>query len=91
MPPAPGQFAPDSLATAIRTWFADHPGLHRCQEVAVGLGHTQTWAVANECGRLYRRGHLTRSRVPIEGRTTPVTYYAAAAEVHHRRPKENQA
>lgn len=82
--PARGQYDPQSLPSRIRDWFAEHPGLHRCQDVARDLGYTRTWAVANEMGRLYRDGLLVRTRVPVEGRSKPITYYADADEARRR-------
>lgn len=89
--PAKGQHNPESLPSKIREWFAEHPGMHRCQDVAHSLGYDRTWPVANECGRLWREGQLSRTRVPVEGRRKPITYYAAPDEARRNPRKDSDA
>jgi hypothetical protein len=57
--------------------------MFRCQDIARELGYDRTWPVANECGRLHRLGQIGKTKIPVEGKAKPVTYYHA---LNHSRP-----
>lgn len=72
----PANETPPSLSAQILAFFEDSPPVgFRCYVVAQRIGRT-TWEVANECGRMYRRGQLVRQTQHTEGRKQPITYYS---------------
>ena len=71
--PAQGQYNPKSRRAKVAAWYADHPGLHRCKDVARSLGEgTHEVAVASR--NLYLQGRVQRYRQVTEGKF-PVTLY----------------
>jgi hypothetical protein len=71
-----------NLPATLRAWFDDHPDTwFRCQEIAAELGYDRTHPVANECGRMHRKGQIARQRVPVKGRSQPITYYGHSSLV----------
>lgn len=81
--PAKAQNKPTSLASRIRLWLLDHPGRHSAAQLADAIAppperkDDRTWwsqAVSAECGRMVRRGLLTRERTSTAGMGPGVTY-----------------
>lgn len=54
-----GERVAGSNRDRVRRWLEDHPGQHRCQEVAAELG-LSTHQVAIACYGLYEQGAVLR-------------------------------
>jgi hypothetical protein len=81
--PATGQRKPTSLSSRIRLYLLDHPGGHSASQLADAISPPEdraddrTWwsqAVSAECGRMARRGLLTRERASAAAMGPGVTY-----------------
>lgn len=63
-----------TLIEKLTSFYEEHPGLHRCMDVAPYV-NIPTHRVAVLSRRLSDRGVIERKLVPVSGRTTPVTLY----------------
>jgi hypothetical protein len=81
--PAKAQSKPTSLSSRIRLWLLDHPGRHSASELADAItppperAGDRTWwsqTVSAECGRMTRRGLLTRERTSTAAMGPGVQY-----------------
>ena len=83
MTESPPAERPLSLPRRIVQWYVDHPGQHRCQDVAKSLQadgvEVTTQQVATFSRRKADSGDLRRDTVPVEGWSRPLTLYSAAA------------
>jgi hypothetical protein len=84
--PAKAQSKPTSLSSRIRLWLLDHPGRHSASELADAIAPPperagdRTWwsqTVSAECGRMTRRGLLTRERTSTASMGPGVTFALA--------------
>lgn len=81
--PAKAQIKPTSLSSRIRLYLLDHPGRHSAAALADAIAPPEdrkddrTWwsqAVSAECGRMVRKGLLTRERASAASMGPGVTY-----------------
>lgn len=96
--PAKAQTKPTSLSSRIRLWLLDHPGRHSASQLADAIAPPEdrkddrTWwsqTVSAECGRMVRKGLLTRERDSAAAMGPGVTYgLPAQPEQHPTRQEE---
>jgi len=81
--PAKAQTKPTSLSSRIRLWMLDHPGRWSASQLADAIAPPEnrkddrTWwsqTVSAECGRMARKGTLTRERNSTAAMGPGVTY-----------------
>lgn len=86
MSPAKAQTKPTSLSSRIRLWLLDHPGRHSASALADAIAPPEhrrddrTWwsqTVSAECGRMVRKGLLTRERTSAAAMGPGVTFALA--------------
>lgn len=72
--PALGTRIPGSRRTRVLEWYQEHPGYHRCQDVAADLGEpTQPIAVASR--NLWLRDDIERIHVERPNGGKPAVLY----------------
>jgi hypothetical protein len=67
---------PNSHESRVTRWYQDHPGTHRCKDVAPELGLT-THQVAVACWFAAQHGTLDKTEIHAPGRAKPFSAYTA--------------
>lgn len=64
----------------VERWLQEHPGQHRCSEIARGIGE-QTHPVAVACYGLFEQGRALRGQRPARNGGRAFKTYAAAPRI----------
>lgn len=75
----PGQRNPNSRRARVEGWLHANPGMHRCRDIARGLGE-DTHPVAVACYGLLMQGTLRRATIPAENGGRAFTVYGLAKQ-----------
>jgi hypothetical protein len=79
---------PQPRQVAIFEWFTEHPGYHRCTDVADAMNAERDLSVQEEITthhvavfayKAWKAGRLARHHIETEGRTRPLTVYGMAS------------